>query len=71
MELAKTNSQNPFIVNMNAVVVAKIIVDATIPLVRALHINLLNFLCNLLIFYGPGAFVAGQPPVICRLRYPK
>ena len=58
------DSQDPFVVDMNVVVMAKIIVDPAIAFVRAFHVNLLDCLCNMLVFDGSGAFIARQPPVI-------
>lgn len=63
------NSENTLIVHMNMVVVPKIVIDAAIALVRAFHVDLLNFLCNLLVFPCPGTLFSGCPTMICRPGY--
>ena len=69
--LLPADPQDPFIVDMNSIVMAKVIVDPAIALFRAFHINLLYFLCDLRVFYGPDTFIAGQPPIICSSGHPK
>ena len=56
--------QNSLIVDMNIVVVAKIIIDTAITLVWAIRMDLLNLFCDCFVLNGSGAFVAGEPPVI-------
>ena len=66
-----TDSQNPFIVDMNAIIMTKIIINAAIPFVRAFHIDILYFLCHLFVTYGPGTLTARQPPIIFCPGYPE
>lgn len=63
------NSQDSFIVDMNAVVMQKIIVDAAISFVRTFYVNFLYFLRKLFIFSSSGTFSTRQPPIICRSGY--
>ena len=49
---------------MDVVVVAQIVIDTAITFVRAVSVNLLDQLGNLLIFLLSGTFLAGCPLVI-------
>ena len=59
-----TDPQHPFVVNVDAVVMTKIIVDAAISFVGAFHVDLLDLFCKCLVFCRSGAFLAGQPAII-------
>ena len=59
------NPQNSFVVDMNAVVMEKIVTDAAISFVRTFCVNFLYFLRQLFIFSSSGTFSTGQPPIIC------
>ena len=63
------NSQDSFVVDMNAMVMEKIVIDAAIAFVRTFCVNFLYFLRKLFIFSSSGTFSAGQPPIICRPGY--
>ena len=62
------NSEYTFVVHMNVMVMAEVVIDAAITLVRALHVDLLDLLRNLLIFPCPGALLAGCPTMISSSR---
>lgn len=47
------DSECSFIVDVDVVVVAEIVVNAAITLVRAFHMDLLNFFCNSFVLYYP------------------
>ena len=58
------NSENTLVVHMNVMVMAEIVIDAAITLVRAFHVYLLHFRRNLLVFLCPGALLAGCPTMV-------
>ena len=60
-----TNSQNSFVVDTNAVVMQKIVIDAAISFVRTFCVNFLYFLRKLFIFSSSGTFSTRQPSIIC------
>ena len=69
--LLSTNSQDSFVVDMNAVVMEKIVMDAAIAFVRIFCVNFLYFLRKPFIFSRSGTFSARQPPIIRRSGYLK
>ena len=60
------NTQDTLVVDVDAVVVPQLVVDASVTLVRTVHVDLLNFLCKLRVLGGSGAQLAGRPLVVCR-----
>lgn len=63
------DSQYTFLVYSNIVIMIQIILDSTIPFIRALCMNSLNDLCNPFIFYLSLALLSAQPTVVCRSGY--
>ena len=61
--------QDSFVVDMNIVVVAKVVIDATIALVRTIRMDLLDLFCDCFVLNGSGTFTARNPPVIRRPGY--
>ena len=55
------DAQNPLVVDMNIFVMPKIVVDATVALVRTLHMNLFNLFSKLLILSRSPAGLARNP----------
>ena len=49
---------------MNAVIVAKIVIDTAITLVRTFYMDLLDLFCDYFVFNSSGAFTSRNPPVI-------
>ena len=64
--LSPADAKNSFVVYMNMLVVLQIVIDATVALVRVLHVDLLDLLRNLLVLHGPGAPFTGCPTKIGR-----
>jgi hypothetical protein len=59
-----TNPQNPFVIDMDAMVMPQVIIDTAIALIWAFHMNLLNFFGKLPILSGSAAQFAGAPLVV-------
>ena len=64
--LGAADSENALVVDMDIVVVPKFVIDATVSLVRTLHVDLLHLFSKRLVLCRPGAQLAGCPLVICR-----
>ena len=64
--LGTADTQDALIIDMNAVVVAQLVVDAAITLIRTLHVDLLHLFSELFILGFSAAQLAGRPLVICR-----
>lgn len=60
------DAQDPFVVDMDVLVMPQIVVDPAVALVRAFHMNLFNFLSKLLILGHSVVGVAGSPLVVER-----
>ena len=48
-----TDAENALVVHMDMFVVPKVVIDAAVALIRTLHVDLLNFLRNLLVLNSP------------------
>ena len=58
------NSENTLVVHMNVMIMAELVIDAPVALIRALHVDLLDLLRNLLVFLCPGALLSGHPTMV-------
>lgn len=67
--LLTADSQNTLLIYSDIVIMIQIILDSTIPFIRALCMNSLNDLCNPFIFYLSLALVSAQPTVVCCSGY--
>ena len=56
--------QDSLVINLDIMVMTEIIVDAAIPLVRTLHVDLFDLFCNCLVFSCPGTLSSGRPSII-------
>ncbi len=66
--LGTADTQDTLVVDVNAVVMPQLVVDAPVSLVRAIHVDLLYLLGKLCVFNDPGAQLARCPLVVCRAR---
>ena len=62
------NAEDTFVVDVNVMVMPQLVIDASVALVRAVHVDLLNLLSKLRVLSGPGTQLAGRPLVVCRAR---
>lgn len=60
------NAQHTLIVNMDAVVVAQIIIEPPVAFVRAFRMDLFNLIRQSLIFLSPAAQVPRSPFMVSR-----
>ena len=58
------NTKNALVVHIDMFVVPKVVIDATIALIRVFHMNLLDPFPNLLILHSPGTLFPGCPAKI-------
>ena len=65
------DAEYPFVIHMHTVVMTKIIVNTAVTLVWTLHVDLLDFFSDRLVFCYPGAFSAGYPSVVRGSGYPQ
>lgn len=59
------DAKDTFVIYVNMFVMPKVIIDAAVTLVRALHVDLLDLLGNLLVFQCSDALPAGCPTMVC------
>ena len=59
--LGPTDAKNALVVHMNVMIMAEIVIDAAVALIRALHVDLLDLLRKLLVLHSPGALFPGRP----------
>ena len=65
LDISRTaNTQNTLVVDMDAVVMTELIVDAPIAFIRAFHMDLFHLLSDALIRGGSAAQLAGRPLMI-------
>lgn len=58
------DAQYPFVIDMDAVVMAQVIIEPSVALVWALHVDFFNRVCKTLILCGPIAQFPGCPFVV-------
>ena len=63
--LDAADTKDTLIIYMDMLVMPKVIIDTAVTLVRALHVDLLDLLCYLLVFQCSDTLIAGCPTVVC------
>ena len=63
--LGPADAKNALVVHMNMLIVPKVVIDAAVALIRTLHVDLLDPLCQLFVLHSPGALLPGRPAKVC------
>jgi len=66
--LFPTNSQNPLIVDMDAVIMPQIVIDPAISFIRAFHVDFLHCFCNIFVLCSSYTQLPGIPLVVSGTR---
>jgi hypothetical protein len=62
--LGPADTENALVIHVDMLIVPKVVIDASVTLIRVLHVNLLDLLCNLLVLQRSGALFTRSPTKI-------
>ena len=62
------DAEHSLVIDMNATVMAQVVIEPPVALVRALRVNLLDLFRKRCVLYSTGTQFAGCPLIVCRAR---